>query len=289
MKIKLFISQALFLLLILNNSFPNTFAQNSINNVTNDKEQRKNDVDDSQKSLQGLTEASLIEGKPVLRILSQKSGSTEVRLQQRDNEDALVFSVSRVARFGFGYKPKENGSLIITKTRVIYFPNLDKEQFFNILTSDVKNLKLNVAGLSGILAVNFEVKNDKKLFIYSGLQINNKDVRPALEFLFRSVEDFERTLLEFNKLTESVRPKEEEEEDGSEEESQSEFSDKYDRFKDVTIVSTPKLLVKGSKRSIRTYAEYSFAGKSQQKPEKITLYFYVSATRPIFREFEKMI
>ena len=43
-------------------------------------------------------------------------------------------------------------------------------------------------------------------------------------------------------------------------------------------------IVRGNKRSIRTYAEYNFAGKTQKKPEKVSLYFYASAARPLFRE-----
>jgi hypothetical protein len=248
------------------------------------KKQDKSTVEDKT-SLQGLTEAILIDGQPALRIISGRAGSTEIRLQQRDNEEALVFSVTRVVRFGFGYKPGDEGKLIVTKTRVIYSPYFDNKQFLSVLSSDIKDLTISVAGASGILALSFEVKNDKKRFISSGVQLTKKDLRPSLGFLFRVIKNFDSGLAEFNQLTASVRSKsEDDEEEAEKEETEADVNDKYDRFKDLTIVTTSKMLVRGSKRSIRTYAEYNFAGKNQKKPEKVSLYFFASATRPLFRE-----
>lgn len=246
-------------------------------------EEKKEVENNKPTSLQGLTEAVLVDGQPTLRILSKYSGSTEINLQQRDNEDTLVFSVARVIRYGFGYKPGDEGKLSVTKTRVIYSPNFDKKQFFNVLSSDIQDLKIDVAGLSGISSVNFEVKNDKKRFIFSGVLMNNKDWRPAFEFLFRAIENYDSALAEFNQLTASLRS-ETEIDEVVEEATEAEINDKYDRFQNITLVSTSKMLVRGKKRSIRTNAEYNFEGKTQKKPKEILLYFYASANSPLFRE-----
>lgn len=245
----------------------------------------KDDKDKNQVSLEGITEAILIDGQPALKIIGGNSNSTTIRLQKRDNENALVFSVTRVTRFGFGYKLGDEGNLIITKTRVNYTPNFEKKQFFNVLSSDIQNITIGQAGLSGILALNFEVKGDKKKFVCTGLELfNRKDFKPSLEFLSQALKDFDSTFAEFNRLTASVLQNDEDEEEVEEEETETDITDKYDRFKDLTIISTSKMLVRGNKRSIRTYADYNFAGKTQTKPENVSLYFSASAARPIFRE-----
>ena len=104
--------------------------------------------------------------------------------------------------------------------------------------------------------------------------------------LLRAIKDFDSVLSEFNQLTASVRQNDEDEE-AKEEETVAYVSDKYDRFNDVTAVSTSKLLVRGSKRSIHISAGYKFSGKRLTKPERISLYFYTSAKRPMFRDNEQ--
>lgn len=272
-------------------SFNGTLAQ-----TTPQSTPEKDDENETQASLQGLTEAILIDGEPALRILNRKSGSTEIRLQKRDNEDALVFSVTRLTSFGLGVKPGDEGKLYVTKNRINYSPNFEKEQFFSISSSDIQNLELKKVG-QGFEAISFTVQNDKKRFIFSGtvyidgtisggLRINKKDLRPSLEFLFRALKNFDAALTEFNQLTANVRPTSDDDEAETEAETEAEISDKYDRFRDITVIQTPRMLVRGNKRSIRTHAEYSFTGKKQIKPEKVSLYFHASAARPLFREDE---
>ncbi len=284
--------QYIVLILLFITSVNSGVAQSTSKNFP-DKKQDESTVEDKT-SLQGLTEAILIDGQPALRILSRKSGSTEIKFERIDGEDALIFSVNRLKSFGRGVRPADQGQLYVTKSRVKYVPYLDKENFFNALTSEIQDIELKKVGV-GFEIVDFSFKNDKKRFIFNGtvflnnsvfgIFFNKKDLRPSLEFLLKTLKDFDSAFAEFNQLTESVRSKsKDDEEEVEEEETEADVNDKYDRFKDVTIVSTSKMLVRGNKRSIRAYAEYSFAGKTQKKPEKVSLYFYASAARPLFRE-----
>jgi hypothetical protein len=241
----------------------------------------------AQTSLEGLTEPILVNGQPALRISSQKSGTTEVRYQKRDSEDSLVFSVRRLKAFLQSLIPAETGTLYVTKTRIVYDPDENKKTFRNIARTDIKESSVDGTGMGGgaFNFVKIQTKNDGlKLLVLSNQELgffNRKDTRPQLDFLLLAVGDFDSAVVTFNKLTASVRQNEEED---VEEETTADVNDKYDRFKDVTIINTSKMLVRGTKRSIRTYAEYSFAGKTQKTPEKVTLYFYASAARPLFRE-----
>ena len=64
-----------------------------------------------QSSLQGLTEAVLVNNQPSLRILSTKNRSTEISYQKRDGEDALVFPVMHWHAFLYAQGPGEMGEL----------------------------------------------------------------------------------------------------------------------------------------------------------------------------------
>ena len=257
-------------------------------------ETRKNPQNDGQTSLEGLTEAVLIDGKPALRILSRKSGNIEVRLETRDGEDALVFPATRVKPVFTELFAGGDGKFYFTKTRVSYVPDINREFFFSASHSEIQELELKKTG-NRFDAIKFKLKNDKKLFVLRGTVFTNdaelgrfvnfdrKDLRSSMEFLFRAFNDFASTLAEFNRLTSSLRLKDEDAET-EEAETVADVNDKYDRFKDITIVSTSRILLRSNKRSIRTYAEYNFKGKTQKKPERVTLYFYASAARPLFRE-----
>ena len=274
--------QFLLIAILVFAAIEDTFAQSTKSD--------KGDEKDNQTTLQGLTEAILIDGKPALKIISQKSGSTEIRLQQREGEDTLVFSVTRLKPLLWSLTFGESGKLYLTKTRIIYDPEGNKKHFFNITRKEVKKSSRDSEGMGGG-AFNFikiQTEKDTFKFVVSTSQeygfFNRKDTMPSLDFLLRALTNFDSTLVEFNQLTASVRLKDEEEEEGEEDNTKANVSDKYDRFKDITIISTSKMLVRGNKRSIRTYAEYSFAGKTQKKPEKVSLYFYASAASPLFRE-----
>ena len=251
----------------------------------------KDDTKGDQTSLQGLTEPAIINGQPALRILFRKSGKTDVSFETRDGEEALVFSVMRVKKLLGGLMPADLGKLYITKTRIVFNPEENKEHYFNIKHSDVRQISIEGKGrgAGGFNYLVIKVKDDdNKRFVLEGtIPTNKKEVRPGLEFLLRSLKDFGSALTEFNQLTASVRTQPKDEEDEKEEaETTAEISSKYDRFKDITLVRTSRMLVRGNKRSIRVQAEYSSVGKTQAKPEKISLYFYSSASRPLFREDE---
>lgn len=244
----------------------------------------KDDQNETEASLQGLTEAILIDGLPVLRILSRKNGSTNVKFQKRDGEDALVFEVHKIS-----YRVPE-GKLYVTKSKVIFDPYEKKSAYFNFAKTEITKVSVKKQiGADGMGTISIRTKDGGEavtmLFDGEDLAIGSKKfVMPAISFVSRAIENFDSALLEFNKLTESVRPKDESDEEIEETETEAEVSDKYDRFKDITIIQTSRMLLRGSKRSIRTHAEYSFAGKNQIKPEKVLLYFHASAARPLFRE-----
>jgi hypothetical protein len=116
------------------------------------------------------------------------------------------------------------------------------------------------------------------------MTINRRDSKPAMTFFYHSIINFDAALKLFNELTAGVRQKLQADEVEPEEEPSADISDKYDRFRDITIVSTSRMLVKGLKRSIRAQAQYSFPGETQAKPDKVTLLLYVSAANPVLSE-----
>jgi hypothetical protein len=241
--------------------------------------QSKDDDEANQVSLQSVTEALLINGQPAMRIQFRNNRHGEIKLEKRDGEDALVFDVLKIIM--------STGKLYVTRTKLTYVPNDDPDKFFKVEKSKIKEVRFKDHWrMNGALSnVNVVYEGDEKAFSMAFPIKGDKQILVAAnQFLLRAINNFDTALAEFNQLTASVRPPSEEEEEETEAETQADVGDKYDRFKDVTIVSTSKMLVHGSKRSIRTYADYNFAGKTPKKPEKISLYFYASAARPVFRE-----
>ncbi len=230
-------------------------------------------------TLQSITEATLINGQPAMRIQFRNYAPAEVRLEKRDGEDALVFDVLKIIMV--------TGKLYVTKTKITFIPHDDPSRYFKIERSKIKEVvfKDHWRMNSSLSNVNVIYEGDEKAFSLAFTSKGNKQILLAAnQFLLRALKNFDSALEEFNQLTASVRPPSEEDKEETEEETEAEVNNKYDRFKDVTIVSTSKMLVRGSKRSIRAYAEYNFAGKTQKKPEKVLLYLYASAARPLFRE-----
>lgn len=274
----------LFVLISLLCTFPDAHRAQS--------QQDKNAPKTDQSPLQGTTEAVLVNGQPALRILSRKNGSTEILYQKRDGEDTLVFPVMHYHAFLYAQAPGEMGKLYVTKTRLIFDPNGDKGHYFNATRAEVKKAEAQKSGRFGKNIghhIFINAQGGEKRF---AITFNNNAVvgfqgdymKPATEFFERAWTNFDAALAEFQQLTASVRPEPEEEAEEEAEETTAEIIDKYDRFKDVTVVRTSRMLLRGGRRSIRTYAEYSFAGKTPIKPEKVSLYFYASAARPVFRE-----
>lgn len=254
--------------------------------------QQKNDSTSTQSPLQGMTEAILVNGQPTLKIISRKNGATEILYEKRDGEDALTFAVTHWHSAGFLQIQGEKGKLYVTKSRLRYEPEGNKDHFFNFARSEVKEAKAAKGSLFGKNIghhILIDTKDGRKQFaiafgdgfvnVYS-----TSHMKPALEFFERAWTNFDAALVEFQQLTASVRPESEEDAEEEAEETTAEITDNYDRFKDITVVRTSRMLLRDGKRSIRTHAEYSFAGKNPMKPEKVALYFHASAARPLFRE-----
>ncbi|MGA9995982.1 MAG: hypothetical protein WBP93_11245 [Pyrinomonadaceae bacterium] len=255
-------------------------------------QQEKGTSTANQSPLQGMTEAILVDGQPALRILSRKNGSTEILYQKRDGEDALVFPVMHYHAFLYAQAPGEMGKLYVTKTRLIFDPNGDKGHYFNATRGEVKKAEAQKSGRFGKnighhILINAQGGEKRFAIVFNNNAVvgfQGDYMKPATEFFEHAWTNFDAALAEFQQLTASVRPESEENAEEEAEETTAEITDKYDRFKDVTVVRTSRMLLRGGRRSIRTSAEYSFAGKTPMKPEKVSLYFHASAARPIFRE-----
>ncbi len=119
MKTVKFLNNFLSLLLLVL-SFNVPFAAQSIDNAT---------------SLQGISDGILLDGQPALKIkLGSNNNLTEVKFQQHDGEEALVYDV---------YKNQKRGSLYVTKTRLIFDPFDDKKNYLNIEKTRIKEVSLN--------------------------------------------------------------------------------------------------------------------------------------------------
>lgn len=253
-------------------------------------QQDKNAPNADQSSLQGTAEAILVNGQPALRIVSRNSGSTEILYQKRDNEDAFVFSIARFKKLLGSVVFSDTGKFYVTKTRLIYDPDGDNENYFNFARTELKEAIREHHGWGkgafndALIKTQKDTRHFVPRFTVDFAWLNKSDTLPALDFFLRALNNFDSALAEFRQLTASVSPEPEEVAEEAEEETTAEITAKYDRFKDVTVVRTSRMVLRGGKRSIRTFAEYSFPGKNPTKAEKVSLYFYASAARPVFRE-----
>lgn len=155
-------------------------------------------------ALHGLTDCVLIDGEIVLRILDRKGGAAEVRLQERDGEKALVFTVMRFTL--------QFGKLYVSKTHVAFDANEKSGKNFSIESgklSEVKsqtkflllgmpNLALRGEGLKAAVTLPFYQSNP--------FQVEDKNaLTAAVSFLARSIQNFDSALAEFNNLTAKTR------------------------------------------------------------------------------------
>jgi len=238
-------------------------------------------------SLQGMIQPVWTGNQAILKISCNRGWITEVRRAGRDGEDSLVFSIYNTR----GWVP---GNLSISKRGIVFDPLGGGNKYFRYEASEIKEVSLkdtwNIMG--GASAVKIRVAGESQTFTLNfgedmtTMNGNKKYARPANGFLMKAIRNFEASLAEFDRLTESVRPPADSEADDEEEDTAPEVINSYDRFKDITAISTSKMLVRGTRRSIRAFAEYEFPGKVQTPPATITLYFYASASRPVFPEDE---
>jgi len=275
MKIPVF---RLFFLLLLALAFSpaSVYAQNP--------RVEKNEYAGEMPSLQGLTEAFTFNGQPALKILTRKSGGAEVRFEKRDGQDALVFMVTRLKGFGLGVLADGEGKLFVTREKVTFEPNADREHFFSVNRAEMKDIDVKKAG-AGLDMVLFELKQDKKRFILTGtLALNRRDVKHAITFLYHTIINFDAALALFNEHTAGVRQKPDGDEEKEDLTVDTEATDKYDRFRDITVVSTSRLPIKGARRTIRAQVQYNFPGETQKTPDMVTLFLYVSGPNPVLTE-----
>jgi len=227
--------------------------------------------------LQGLTEAILVGGQPTLRISNRTGQIAEVKLQTRDGEDAVVFDVQKLIT--------TMGKLFVTKTKLIFVPNSGNSAFFKIDRSQLKSVKLRSRfRLGGIPNVSIDSQDGEKNLVVAPLDMKDRETMMAANaFLARTINDFDGAVREFKQLTKSVQPESEElveeaDSDGAE------VVHKYDRFKDITVVQTPRVLLQGSKRILRSHVELGYAGKTLDKLEKVSLILNATSSRPMFRD-----
>lgn len=246
--------------------------------------QESDDPKNEPVSLAGLAEATLINGQPALRVTSRKNGTSDIKFQKYEGEDSLLFSVFKYGLTS-GY-----GSLYVTKTRVVFDPDKSKKRFMSIPRADIIKTESNSSWAGGMGAwrrTEIKTKDDKWLFmiVFSGDGSNNgnKTYAAAINlFLVRAISDYDKAIAEFNELTASVRPDVVELDEPLD--PNPSIGQRYDRFNDMTTILTSKMQIDGGRRPIRVFASYSFAGKAQKKPEKVSLYFYASAPSAFFRE-----
>lgn len=163
--------------------------------------------------LDGLTETVLINGSPVLRIRSRDALWIEVRNEKRNGEESLLFLVTRLKSFGAGVQRAEEGKLYVSKKQVSYVADFEKENSFEISRSDIQELELKKMG-QGFDCVVVKMPTDKKRFVLAGtvfvngnLYANRKTLKPALNFLFQSLEDFDTALADFKQLISDKKEK----------------------------------------------------------------------------------
>lgn len=291
MKIKTsftFFFQYLVLTLLFVTSISLGLAQTPIKDDSN-KKQNETTKKDNQTSLEGLTEAILIDGQPALRIiLGKKNNLTEVKYLKRDGEDALVFDV---------YVNQRQGKLYVTKSRIVFDPLGEKKRYFNIEKNKIKEAKLN--GLlpgDRIVKMYFD-KDENSITVFWGefTGVSKNALGLANNFLLLTIKDFESALTEFNQLTASVHQNKETaplvtvNTNGTNVE--------YDRFKDITTVSTIPVNVFDDKKIsnwgliyFRIFGQYQVNGSVGQLPKTVKLAFSWSGIRPFFaNESEKTL
>jgi len=226
--------------------------------------------------LKSVSEATMVDGHPVLRLLTSKGATSPIMLDKRDGEEALIF---RVKKNSF---QMPSGALFVTKTRIVFDPYEKKSKFFTMEKASITKtwrednpyaiVVIRAGTVSEGLCVDFNMDR---------VSCNKKFVSPAHDFLMKAVMDFDGAMAEFKLLTASAIPKTEEDEEDT---GIAETGSRYDRFRDATTVSTSRMLVRDAKRSIRVSAEYEFSGRTRKPPATITLYFSASAPRPVFLE-----
>jgi hypothetical protein len=157
--------------------------------------------------LKGLTQSIVINGHPALRIASRDGNWIEVQLEKQDEEDTLIFPVTRIKSFGAGAQRAEEGKLFVSKNRIVYTADFEKEKSFELSRSEILEMELKEMG-QGFDCIVLKTQEDKKRFILAGTVFLNgnfykkKDVlRPALTYMFQALQSFDSAVNDFRSLT----------------------------------------------------------------------------------------
>ncbi len=159
---------------------------------------------DDEISLRDISEAILVNGRPALKILSPKKGGyTEVKLQKRGGEDALVFDVVKMS------VKNPVGKLFITKTKVIFDALGKKESSFSIEKAVIKKCAVKKSA-DGFPSLELDTDNDEAKFAVKFDRfrhlIDRASQRAVHDLLYRAINDFDLTIKEFNELTKGAFP-----------------------------------------------------------------------------------
>jgi hypothetical protein len=166
--------------------------------------QSKSSGSEERISLRDISEVVLVNGRPALKVLSRKKGGyTEVKLQKHDAEDALVFDVVKLSR------KNPVGSLFVTKTMVIFESYEKKETNLAMEKAKIEKFDMDKSA-DGFASLILHYGGDEAKFVvkfdrYRHL-IDRAAQREAHALLYRAIEDFDKTLAEFNELTKSAFP-----------------------------------------------------------------------------------
>lgn len=154
-------------------------------------------------SLQGLTEAVIVDGQPALKILSRrKRGETQIKFEQRDGNDALVFDVVKMS------VKNPVGRLFITKEKIIFVSYDNDKIYLDLTKSRLKNVKERNS-LEKFPFVHLQFDKDEAKFKikfdkYEYL-IDRESMHAAHGFLYRAIDDFDSAVSEFKTLTARAR------------------------------------------------------------------------------------
>ena len=226
--------------------------------------------------LSGIAEAILVNNEPTIRINNHKGQSIEIRLQNRDGEQAIVLPVTKMVL--------EGGKLFITKTKLVYLPNKTSKDDTVIDRGQIKSVKLHSRWRLGMIAnISIDYEGGNRTLVGMPTDGDRETTEAVNAFISRAIIDFDGALTEFKRLTASVQPESDEQEE-TDADVDATVGSKYDRFRDITIVQTPKLLVKGTKKSLRAHVELYYEGKTLAKLNRISLILDASSARPLFRE-----
>lgn len=233
-----------------------------------------------------------INGIPAIRFVSKDGWSSLVYYQKHNGENAFAVPVWHIE--GIKY---DRGWLYISRERIAYVPDKEKSDGFDVPRSDVKKAKsvntgmwnprnrgnyfeIDVKGSSR----NFWIYYDGAPQVANRLGLGGSFQKPILTFIDRVIADFDKAAQEFQQLTTGLDIASAPPNFGIAA-SPLEVSEKYDRFKDSTTISTSTIVVRNSpdeNYSLGMSASFTYKGDKPVRPESVTLKFQANSLRNMF-------